>query len=167
MNIISINVEEKPTGEIAAGAGIGTNGGSFGFSVSENNWLGKGTRLNLNLKLMSESLGGTINYTDPNYNFLGNSINYFISSETNDKPDQGYENSIYSTGINTGFEQYKDIFIIWAYPVSFDDLRTQDTASASLKNKAENLFEIAGSYGFKVDKRNRAFMPIYRLCCYI
>ena len=51
LRVISINVEEKPTGEIAAGAGIGTNGGSFGFSVSENNWLGKGTRLNFELEV--------------------------------------------------------------------------------------------------------------------
>ena len=26
-----------PTGEISAGAGIGTNGGSFGFNIKENN----------------------------------------------------------------------------------------------------------------------------------
>ena len=159
LRVISINVEEKPTGEIAAGAGIGTNGGSFGFSVSENNWLGKGTRLNFELEVDEESLGGTLNYTDPNYNFLGNSINYFISSETNDKPDQGYENSIYSTGINTGFEQYKDVFFNLGLSGSFDDLRTQDTASASLKKQSGEFAEIAGSYGFKVDKRNRAFMP--------
>ena len=31
LKIININVEEKPTGEISAGAGIGTNGGSFAF----------------------------------------------------------------------------------------------------------------------------------------
>ena len=29
LKIIDINVEEKPTGEISAGAGIGTNGGTF------------------------------------------------------------------------------------------------------------------------------------------
>ena len=90
---------------------------------------------------------------------MGNSINYFISSETNDKPDQGYENSIYSTGINTGFEQYKDVFFNLGLSGSFDDLRTQDTASASLKKQSGEFAEIAGSYGFKVDKRNRAFMP--------
>ena len=37
---IKINVEEKPTGEISAGAGIGTNGGSFAVTVKENNYLG-------------------------------------------------------------------------------------------------------------------------------
>ena len=36
-----------PTGEISAGAGIGTSGGSFMIGISENNWLGEGKRLNL------------------------------------------------------------------------------------------------------------------------
>ena len=37
-------------------------------------------------------------------------MTYNISSTKNDKPDQGYENSIVTAGIGTGFEQYKDIF---------------------------------------------------------
>ena len=32
---------EKPTGEITAGAGYGTEGGAFAFSIKENNYLGK------------------------------------------------------------------------------------------------------------------------------
>ena len=40
--IINITVEEKPTGEIMAGAGVGTGGGTFAFGVSENNFLGSG-----------------------------------------------------------------------------------------------------------------------------
>ena len=45
---IKITVEEMPTGEISAGAGIGTNGGSFAFNIKENNWLGKGITLSAN-----------------------------------------------------------------------------------------------------------------------
>ena len=41
LKTIEIIVEEKPTGEISAGAGIGTNGGTFAINISENNWLGK------------------------------------------------------------------------------------------------------------------------------
>ena len=33
LKIIDINVEEKPTGEISAGAGVGTNGGTFAILV--------------------------------------------------------------------------------------------------------------------------------------
>ena len=110
LKVIDINVDEKPTGEISAGAGIGTSGGSFAFNISENNWLGQGNKVKFDLEVDEESLGGTINYTNPNYNFLGNSINYYISSVENDKPDQGYENSLISIGVNTSFEQYKDVF---------------------------------------------------------
>ena len=42
LKIIDISVEEKTTGEISAGAGIGTSGGTLAFSIKENNWLGEG-----------------------------------------------------------------------------------------------------------------------------
>ena len=45
LKVIDISVEEQPTGEISAGAGVGTNGGTFAFQVSENNWLGEGKRV--------------------------------------------------------------------------------------------------------------------------
>ena len=78
LKVININVEEKPTGEISAGAGIGTNGGSFAITVSENNWLGRGERVDFQIEVDQESIGGTLNFSDPNYDFLGNSINYYI-----------------------------------------------------------------------------------------
>ncbi len=159
LKIININVEERATGEISAGAGIGTNGGSFAIQITENNWLGEGKRLDFSLDVDAESLGGTLNFTDPNYDFLGNSINYFVKSESNDKPNQGYENTIISTGINTGFEQYKNIFTTLGITATYDDLRTDSNASSSLAKQSGEFSEIAGSYGFKYDGRDRSFMP--------
>ena len=40
LKIINIKVEEQPTGEATAGAGVGTDGGLFAIGVKENNWLG-------------------------------------------------------------------------------------------------------------------------------
>ena len=157
-NII-IDVEEKPTGEISAGAGIGTSGGTFAIQVSENNWLGTGNRIKFDLEVDTESLGGTLNYTDNNYNFTGNKLNYYVSSTSNDKPDQGYENTIISSGINTSFEQFRDVFLSLGLAVSYDDLRTENNASSSLKKQSGEFSEFVGQYGIKTDKRNRAFMP--------
>ena len=39
---MEIVVEEMPTGEIAAGAGTGTDGTTLSFSLTENNYLGEG-----------------------------------------------------------------------------------------------------------------------------
>ncbi len=159
LKIIDIIVEEKPTGEISAGAGVGTNGGSFAINISENNWLGRGNSLDFEIEVDQESLRGNISYANPNYDFLGNSLSYFISNEQNDKPDQGYENTVVSSGIRTGFEQYKNIFTNLGLTASYDDLRTLSTASDSLKKQSGEFTELAGSYGFKYDTRNRAFMP--------
>ena len=57
--IIDIEVEEKPTGEISAGAGTGTSGSLISFSILENNYLGEGTKLRANLSLSDDTSSGT------------------------------------------------------------------------------------------------------------
>tara|TARA_B100001093_G_scaffold388747_1_gene374886 strand:- start:3111 stop:5339 length:2229 start_codon:yes stop_codon:yes gene_type:complete len=159
LKIIDISVEEKPTGEISAGAGIGTDGGSFAINIQENNWLGEGKSLGFALQLDSETVSGGLNFTDPNYDFLGNSISYSLSSEQNDKPNQGYENSVISAGVSTRFEQYKDIFTSIGLNATNDDLRTDGSASDALKKQKGTFNEINLNYGVSLDKRNRSFKP--------
>ena len=159
LKIIDINVEERPTGEISAGAGIGTSGGAVAFGVKENNWLGSGKSVEFQMDIDEESLAGVLSFNDPNYDFLGNSLNYFLRSESNDKPNQGYENSVVSAGIGTSFKQYKDLTASLGTNISYDDLRTLDSATDSLKKQSGEFTEFAANYGFKYDKRNRAFMP--------
>ena len=106
-----------------------------------------------------ESLTGVLSYRDPNYDRLGNSINYFVKSESNDKPNQGYENTVISAGIGTSFEQYKDLTASLGTNFSYDDLRTDGSASSSLKKQSGEYTELALNYGFTYDQRNRAFMP--------
>ena len=159
LKTIDISVEEKPTGEVSAGAGVGTNGGSFAFNVQENNYLGEGKNVGFNIEIDQESVKGTLNYTNPNYDFLGNAIRYYLTSETNDQPDQGYENTIIGAGISTTFEQYNDVYTTLGINAAHDDLQTLDSASASLKKQSGTFDEISGTYGFTFDKRNRSFMP--------
>ena len=42
--VVDIKVEEKPTGEIFAGAGTGTTGSSSEAGIKENNYLGLGIK---------------------------------------------------------------------------------------------------------------------------
>ena len=158
-NIIDIFVEEKPTGEISAGAGVGTSGGNFLFNISENNWLGKGVRVNASLEGSSESLKGSLLYSNPNYDFYGNALSYEISSTTNDRPDSGFENSLISLGIATNYEQFEDIFFSPSLKLTLDDLEVDNTASSNLKKQAGSFTDLAFNYGISTDKRDRAFKP--------
>ena len=56
--IINITVEEKPTGEIMAGAGFGTDGEVIEFGIKENNYLGKGLKVETNLSVGSDKIVG-------------------------------------------------------------------------------------------------------------
>jgi outer membrane protein insertion porin family len=155
--VIDIEVEEKPTGEISAGAGFGTNGGTFAFTITENNWLGRGIGVSTNLELSTETFVGAVNFNNPNYNFSGNSLNYFIANTTNDKSDSGFKNNIISTGIGTSFEQYRNIYISPQLTFSHDDLKVDSTASESLKKQKGTFSDLSLDYGIALDQRDRVY----------
>jgi outer membrane protein insertion porin family len=159
LKIINIKVEEGATGEISAGAGIGTSGGTIIFNLQENNWMGEGKTVGFEADIDEESFKGRLNYSNPNYNFLGNSLNYYFSNESNDKPDLGYENSVISTGVGTSFEQYRDTRVRLGMSASYDDLKTDSSASSALQKQSGTFGEVAANYSFTVDKRDRVFMP--------
>ncbi len=159
LKIINIEVEEQPTGEISAGAGIGTSGGTFALTIKENNWLGEGKSLAFDIQFDSESLKGELIYQNPNYDFLGNSLDFSLASESNDKPDKGYENSIITGSIGTSFEQFRNIDLFLGLAGSYDDLRTESSASDSLKKQAGAFTEFSTRYGISFDNRDRVFMP--------
>ena len=57
--------------------------------LQENNWLGRGVKISANVDMSKETFTGGLNVTDPNYQFSGNSINYFAENTTNDKATSG------------------------------------------------------------------------------
>ena len=82
---------------------------------------------------------------------MGNELNYYLTSETNDQPDRGYENTIMGAGISTSFEQYNDVFATLGISATHDDLQTLDSASDSLKKQSGTFNEVSGNYGFSIN----------------
>ena len=108
--IINIEVEEKPTGEISAGAGFGTSGSSIGFAVKENNFLGRGIQFSTNLELSDESIRGMFSVANPNFRGSDQSVFTTIqSSETNRLTDFGYKTTKTGFTLGSRFEYYEKI----------------------------------------------------------
>ncbi len=156
---IKIAIEEMPTGEISAGAGIGTDGGSFSFSVKENNWLGQGVILAASADVSAESLKGALSFTDPNYNFTGKQLSYYIENIKNEQSDSGYENNLFGAGIGLSYEKFKDIYFSPGLSLTYDDLKTDSSASDLLKKQAGSSTDLKFDYALTSDKRDRRFMP--------
>lgn len=156
--VIDIIVEEKPTGEISVGAGAGSDGGTIGFSVSENNFLGKGIKLSSSLNLTEDSITGDFTVNNPNFNYSGKSLFTSVSSTAIDKlTDNGYKTNKTAFSLGTGFEQFENVFFSPKLSNSYEDLNTSSKASANLKKQQGTYYESKFSYGLNYDMRNQKF----------
>ena len=122
-------MEEKATGEIGAGAGVGTEGTSFSFFLTENNWLGRGVAVQGSLDISEESLRGGINVVNPNYNYSGNTVS---AGFNNSKVDDKYFSIRNFNDIVLGGEKITDLYksnyigrsdLDYFIPISKDEIR--------------------------------------------
>jgi len=156
--IININLEEKPTGEIMAGAGFGTSGTTTTFGIKENNYLGNGLSVDAKLDLSQESIKGKFSLRNPNYNNTDKSIFTNIqSSETDRLTDFGYKTNKTGFTFGTDFEYYDDLFLGLGFNSYYESVETDSNASAQQKKLKGNYFDNFLSLSFDLDKRNQKY----------
>ena len=156
--IINITVEEKPTGEIMAGAGVGTSGGTVAFGVSENNYLGRGIEFSSDVSVSAESLKGLIAINNPNYKGSNRSLNVSLESTVTDRlKNFGYESNKTGFSVGSGFEFYENLYWNTGFSSYIEKLETDSTASASIKKQEGSYFDTFFNQTFSYDKRNQKF----------
>tara|TARA_B100001057_G_scaffold454676_1_gene500638 strand:+ start:32 stop:2260 length:2229 start_codon:yes stop_codon:yes gene_type:complete len=155
---IDITVEEKPTGEILVGAGVGSEGGTAQFSVSENNFLGKGVKLSTGLRISETRLRGNFTITNPNFNYTDKALFTDIFVTDVDKlTDSGYESTNAGFSLGTAFEQYDDFYFRPTIRTNYEELNTNSSASTNLKKQKGTYFTTDIGYTLDFDKRNQKF----------
>ena len=156
--IINITVEEKPTGEIMAGAGVGTSGGTVAFGVSENNYLGRGIEFSSDVSVSAESLKGLIAINNPNYKGSNRSLNVSLESTVTDRLENfGYESNKTGFSVGSGFEFYENLYWNTGLSSYIEKLETDSTASASIKKQEGSYFDTFFNQTLSYDKRNQKF----------
>ena len=157
---LNIAVEEKPTGEITAGAGVGTSGGTIGFGIKENNYLGSGVKLDANMTITEDSIKGLFSVNNPNYKNTDKSFYTTIqATEVNKLSDFGYKTGKTGFSFGTGFEYYKDLNFGLGLNTFYETIEADSTASARQKDQAGNYFDMFVNLKFDYDKRDQVFQP--------
>jgi outer membrane protein insertion porin family len=160
LKVLEITVEERATGEISAGAGFGTDGTAFMFGVNENNWLGRGIKLQSVLNISPETISGNLKLNNPNYNYTGNAVFLDLDVSASDLTDtSGYKSDKTGFAVGTEFEQYEDIYFSPSLTATYENVVVQSTASSSLQKMAGTYTNLDFGYGIVKDKRNQAFQP--------
>ena len=160
LKVLEISVEEKATGELMAGAGIGTEGTSFQFSITENNWLGRGVQLQSALNVSEHKISGNILLNNPNYNYSGNAVKTALDISSTDRSNtSGFQSSRTGFELGTGFEQYENVFISPEISIALEDIEVDEDATAAVKKMEGNFFNADLAYAISLDKRNQRFKP--------
>ena len=157
---ININIEEKPTGEITLGAGIGTSGASTIFGVKENNFLGRGIKLNTDLTLSTETIKGQFNVINTNYKNSDRDLIFGLQSlETDRLKNFGYKTNKTGFLVGTNFEYLNDLYFAPQLSLSDEKIETSSDASNLLKKQEGSYLDLNALYSFTFDKRDQVFQP--------
>ncbi len=158
--IINVTVVEKPTGEITLGAGAGTEGGTLGFSITENNFLGKGVKLLTSLRLTEDTVKGSFSVTNPNFNYSGKALSTTVERTSVDKmSDNGYEVDKTGFSFGTGYEQFENVKFLPSISNYYEDLTTSSKASTNLKKQSGSYLESKFNYTLDYDMRDQRYQP--------
>ena len=156
--IINLSIEEKPTGEISASAGVGTSGNTIGAGISENNFLGKGIRLFADLSLSSDTVRGKFSVTNPNFLNTEKLIYTTVeSSETDKLTDFGYKTTRTGFIVGSKFEYLDDFKFGVGTSNYYEKIDTDNSASARQKTQEGDYWDSFLKLDFDYDKRNQKF----------
>jgi outer membrane protein insertion porin family len=156
--VVNYELVEKATGELTAGAGVGTDGGTFSFGVRENNYLGKGVAVDANINITSDTIKGNYSITNPNFRNSDKLVYFNIKAEETDKlKDFGYKTNKTGLALGTSFEYLKDFNLGLTVSSFVEEMETDSTASTNQQRQAGNYFDTFLKFDFDYDKRNQKF----------
>ena len=156
--VVNISVDEKPTGEISATAGLGTDGSSIGFGIKENNFLGNGIKLDSNFAVSTTTFKGKFSVTNPN--FRNSDKLLYLSAEAIESDyykTYGYKTNKTGFNIRTNFEFYDDLYFGIGNSNFYEKIETNSTASTQQKSQEGNYWDSFLNFDFSYDKRNQKF----------
>ena len=157
---INIKIEERPTGEISLGAGIGTSGASTLFGIKERNFLGRGINLDSNLTLSKETIKGQFNVINKNYKNSDRDLIFGLQSlETDRLKNFGYKTNKTGLNLGTNFEYLNDLFLSPQVSIFNEKIETSSSASNLLKKQEGSYIDFNTSYSLTYDKRDQSFQP--------
>ncbi len=159
---IKVDVEEKPTGAFSIGAGWSSiNGPLLRTGISENNLLGKGQKINMDMAVSGRTSEFDINFTEPY--FMDRKVNagFDIFKRSQDYQDESsYDKDTAGFALRSGWKYSKELSHDLKYVYTEDEISDVDSnASNYIKNQAGKSTTSMISQTFTYDKRNRRSNP--------
>lgn len=165
--VLTVEVEEQPTGELSIGAGFSSTDSIIGdFSVSERNLLGRGQFIRLRVSVSRRRQQVDIRFTEPY--FLGRNLAAgfdLFRIRTDFEDESGFDTDSIGLGLRTSFPLTRFGRLSTRYTLRQDDIRVDDFSCAfgfislSVCSAAGETTSSIVGYSFFYDRRNDPIEP--------
>ena len=157
---LTIDVEEKNTGEASVGAGYSSSSsGSITLGLRENNFLGKGQKVNFAASFANTRTTYDISITEPYFNNKNLSFSADLYSNFTDPTSVNYETEELGIGLAIGFPLASDKSIKTRYSLFTSKIKPEANATSyeRLLGGTDTVSQIG--YVFNFDRRNSRYKP--------
>ena len=155
-----ITVEEKNTGEASIGAGYSSStAGNLNLGLKENNFLGRGQKVNFGASFANTRTTYDIKFTEPYFNNKPLSLTTEIYSSFNDPASVNYETEDLGLGLSMGFPVASDKSIFPRYSLFTSKVKADSNATDYERLLAGSDTVSQLGYTFRFDRRNSKYKP--------
>ncbi|MCP3670992.1 MAG: outer membrane protein assembly factor BamA [Gammaproteobacteria bacterium] len=164
---VNVTVKEKQTGNLMAGIGWSKSDGVlFNTSISQDNFLGTGKRINFGFNNSSSSRHYQIGYTNPYYTVDGISRGFDLMYKQTDFGDvdtAAYKTDVASVGVNFGIPLNEFDRVRFAFRAVNTDFEAGSEASTEVNefvtNNGDNFNDFLMTISWSHDSRDSALFP--------
>ncbi len=161
---VNYTVSERPTGNLSAGLGYNdTQGAIVNFSVTQNNFVGTGNRINISINNSKVVQNNTVSYTNPYYTKDGISRGFSIYKRkfsANEADISNYQTNSYGLSVNYGIPMSETDSIGVALSYDNTEIVTGANTSAPIVAFTDAEGKMYDNYKLRLswshDNRNRA-----------
>ncbi len=165
---VNYSVEEQPSGSITASVGFAQSAGLIlGGSISQNNFLGTGNKVNVGLTRSEYQTRYNFAFTDPYWTEDGVSLGYNMFYRTTDYSDLDVDVSSYSVdslgaGINLGYPISETSRLTYGLSAQQDEISpgsfTVDEINEFIAEEGDSYTNFKASMGWSESTLNRGVL---------
>jgi len=133
-------------------------GSNVSFGIKENNYLGRGVKIDTNLSLSDERIKGKLVISNPNYKNSDKNLDLSLESTVTDRlTTSGYKSNVTGFSLGTKFEYFDDLKLGVSTKNLIEKITVDSSASSKQKKQEGSYFDSFIGLDFIYDKRNQKF----------
>ena len=160
--VIKVDVQEKSTGQLSFGAGFSSSSGIMGdFGIHESNFLGKGQKLGLKLRIATLKSEIDLSFTEPYFMDREIRAGFDIFHISKDLQDiSSYDSKNTGFGLRAGYIVTDQLRQDWGYSFRLEKIdNVASDASASIKSAAGTESTSQVTHTITYDLRDNTHKP--------